>query len=201
MSGPSARSAELLARWRAGDAHAAEELFDDYGARLVALARSRLSAKLARRLDPEDLVQSAFRSFFHGLEQGRYAVAQTGDLWRLLVAITLHKLYRKARHHAAGKRAVGREEVLGPRPDAWPFAMRRLARGPSPEAAAALAEELEHLLAGLGRAQREVAELRLRGHTQDEIATVVGRSQRTVRRWLEEIKDHAQNRCLGARPC
>src|SRR5262245_61917038 len=69
----------LLARCREGDQQAAAELFRRYADRLIALARSRLSARLARRLDPEDAVHSAYRSFFADVREGRYHVEQGGD--------------------------------------------------------------------------------------------------------------------------
>ena len=59
-------SVELTDRWREGDQQAANLLFRRYSERLIALVRCHLSEKLARRLDPEDVVQSAYRSFFVG---------------------------------------------------------------------------------------------------------------------------------------
>ena len=78
-------SVNLVHRWRGGDQKAAEELFRRYANRLIGLARSRLSRKLARRVDPEDVVQSVYRSFFHDVRDGRYDLQRGGDLWRLLV--------------------------------------------------------------------------------------------------------------------
>ena len=54
----------LLERFRGGDDLAAAEIFDRYFQRLTALARSRLSPRLAQRTDPEDIVLSVYRSFF-----------------------------------------------------------------------------------------------------------------------------------------
>src|SRR5579885_725721 len=104
-----ALSVELMARWRDGDQAAAEVLFQRYAGRLLALARSRLSAKLAPLVDPEDVVQSAFRSFFTGVRGDRFALRRSGDLWRLLVAITLHKLQHQVERQTAAKRAAGRQ--------------------------------------------------------------------------------------------
>src|SRR5262249_61833539 len=84
--------ASLLARWREGDQQAAAEIFRRYVGRLIGIVQARLSAKLARRVDPEDVVQSAYRSFFAGARNGQYDLPLGRDLWRLLVAITLHKL-------------------------------------------------------------------------------------------------------------
>ena len=65
---------QLLDRVHRGDEQAAEELLDRYVSRLIQLARSRLPSKLARRLDPEDVVQSACRSFFRRAGAGLYEV-------------------------------------------------------------------------------------------------------------------------------
>ena len=83
------------------------------GDRLIALARGRLSSKLTKRVDPEDVVQSAYRSFFAGVRDGRYDPQRGGDLWRLLVVITLHKLSHQLRRNLSAKRSVDREYSFG----------------------------------------------------------------------------------------
>src|SRR5438105_2188445 len=75
-----------------------------YRERLVALARSKLSPALARRVDPEDVAQSVFRSFCRVARQRPDAVRVGEDLWDLLAAITLHKVLRAAERNQAGKR-------------------------------------------------------------------------------------------------
>ena len=72
-------SARFLRQWKEGDESAAEELFNRFSERLVALARSRLSEKLARRVGPEDVVQSAFRSFFREAANDRYSSGTATD--------------------------------------------------------------------------------------------------------------------------
>ena len=54
----------LMARLRAGEDAAAREVFERFAGRLVALARRRCNRLLARKVDPEDVVQSAYKSFF-----------------------------------------------------------------------------------------------------------------------------------------
>src|SRR5262245_3382441 len=132
---------DLVARCRAGDQAAAAELFERYADRLVALARSRLSAKVAGRVDAEDVVQSAYRSFFTGAKNGRYDPQRGGDLWRLLLAITLHKLYRQVRQHQRQKRDVDRE--LRPGPGLVDLQAHMRTNAPSPVEAVVLADELE----------------------------------------------------------
>jgi RNA polymerase sigma-70 factor (ECF subfamily) len=188
-------SAELMARWQGGDQQAAEALFQRYAERLLAVVRTRLSAQLARRFDPEDVVQSAYRSFFAGARDGRYVLAHSGDLWRLLVAITLHKLRRQVQHHQARKRNPDREN--DPRLSSGPLAFEAatLAREPSPVEAAALADELEQLMQGLDLSRRRILELRLQGYTLEEIAADTQQSLRTVRRRLDQVKQYLEQRC------
>src|SRR5690349_11260374 len=102
----------LLERYRRGDDVAAEELFFRYFQRLTLLARSRLSPRLARRTDPEDIVLSVYRSFFIDARAGRFTLSRGGDLWRLLASITKHKLLRQARYHGADRRSIDHETSL-----------------------------------------------------------------------------------------
>jgi RNA polymerase sigma factor (sigma-70 family) len=190
------RSNDLVLRWQHGDQQAADELFLRYAERLLALARSRLSAKLSRHVDPEDVVQSAYRSFFVGARDGRFVLRQSGDLWRLLVAITVHKLHHKVEHHTAGKRTIHRESQDDDR--LLTLQGEVLSREPTPEQAAALADTLQHVFQGLEPRQRHMIELRLQGYQLEEIARSVRRSERTVRRVLEQIKEMLSQMSDGA---
>lgn len=181
-------SGDLVARWREGDHRAAEELFRRYTGRLIALARSRLPAKLARRVDAEDIVQSVYRSFFAGATTGRYDLRRGGDLWRLLLTITLHKLYHQVERNVAGKRAIARERSCGDAESLGGVPARVLAREPSPVEAAALADELEQFMRQLEPLDRRVLEMRLQGYNVEEIAREARLGLRTAYRFLEGLK-------------
>ena len=174
-------SADLLRRVQADSESAAAGVFERYVERLTRLARSRLAAELAARVDPEDIVQSAYRSFFVAARQGRFTVSESGDLWRLLVEVTLHKLYRQAARHKAARRSVRRDRSSSDG-SIW---QRVASTEPTPEQAAIAAEELEALLKKLPPQGREVVALALQGHQQREIAAKLGVADRTVRRWLK----------------
>ena len=178
---------KLMAQWRDGDQQAAAELFRKYAGRLIAVVRSRLSAPMSRRLDPEDVVQSVYRSFFVGTQQGQYQLPPGGDLWRLLVAITMHKLHEQVRRNTRHKRDVGQEQGFGTE-DSLLGLQVVLTREPSPLESAALADELELLMNQLEPLHRRMLELRLQGYNLDEIAADTSRSERTVIRVLERIK-------------
>ena len=105
-------SVELLKRWKMGDERAAQALFDRYVERLIGLARNRLSERMRRRVEPEDVVQSAYRSFFKKAGDGRYSLDRSGDLWKLLAAITVSKVRGQVEFHTAQKRGVYDEESV-----------------------------------------------------------------------------------------
>jgi DNA-directed RNA polymerase specialized sigma24 family protein/tRNA A-37 threonylcarbamoyl transferase component Bud32 len=144
-------------------------------------------------MGPEDVVQSACRSFFRRAGAGAFTVTEPGDLWRLLARITVRKACRGARRHGAGCRAVGREEVAGAeRPDG----------GPTPAEAAAVADELAAALAELPPSWRRIAELRLEGLAPEAIAEREGCSARTVRRALDALRAELERRLLRPdEPC
>lgn len=178
------RSADLVARLGEGDAEAAAVIFERYAARLVRLAQSRLASKLAARVDADDVMMSAFRSFFVGAREGQFAIKEEGDLWRLLAQITLQKLFRISEHHLAQKRSVDREQpatgnetqlISGPRNSA-------------PDCEVAAADELEVMLNLLSEREREAVELRLVGLEIEEIAIRLQCSGRTVRRNLNAAR-------------
>ena len=182
----------LLARWRQGDELAADELHARYTARLVSLLRSRISPKLRRRTDPDDILQSMYRSFFVRARNGEFEVVQPGDLWRLLATIALRKLARHAERHSAVKRSVRRETSQLPT-DKGP-----VSRDPSPAEVIAASEELNWLLRQLEPNQRSAIELLLQDKTIAEAASELGRTPRTVQRWLKDAKQLFEERLTGA---
>ncbi len=179
----------LLERFRAGDDQAAEALLARYLTRLTALARARLAPRLARRTDPEDIVFSVYRSFFVGARDGQYTLSRGGDLWRLLAAITKHKLLHHVRHATADRRSVDVEVALDAVAEP---------RSTDETAAADLADEVEWVLTQLGPFARRVVELRLQGLALAEIAADTGRAERTVRRALAEVRTLLAGRLADA---
>jgi RNA polymerase sigma-70 factor (ECF subfamily) len=174
---------ELLQRFRAGDPRAAEELFTRYAQRLVRVAQRQLSKKLAGRLDGEDVVQSALRSFFRREARGDFRIDSSSELWQLLVKLTLAKARTKARHHTAQKRDVTAEVADG---DA--LAAEAVVREPRPEEAAALVDQIDLLLHGLPELHGEVLRMRLEGQSVTELAEALQVSRQTVYRVLQVLR-------------
>src|SRR5580704_19735237 len=174
---------ELLNAWQQGDEQAAELLVRRYMVRLTAMARSRLSRKLARRFDAEDAVLSAWRSFFVAAGDGRVTVPADDNLWPLLVTLTCRKLARQAARNTAQRRSVD-EELNFDHEHSWQTV---LSREPSPDEAALLADELESLMASLDRPDREILSRRLQGQSVAAIAAAMNVTDRTISRNLHRI--------------
>lgn len=193
MRAESGESVWLLEQWRSGRQEAAAELFERYAGRLIGLAQQQLSVKLNARVEASDVVQSAYCTFFIGARDGRYVLERSGDLWHLLVAITIHKLQRQFQYHTAAKRSVHREETL-PTVDQTAATTPEglLAREPSPEEATLLVATLDEALGRLPAAHRRVLELKLQGHSLGEIVAETRLSSSTVRRVLQSIKEHLE---------
>ena len=181
-------SVELLARWRDGDESAAQLLFERYVNRLVALARTKLSERMQRRVEAEDVVQSAYRSFFQKAGDHRYTIEQPGDLWKLLAAITVSKVRGQVEFHSAKKRAVYTEESMDETESGYRVSPLAVADEPTPEDAALVVEELQNVMRRLDPMQRQILELALQNCDTEEISKRVHRSPRTIRRTLQQIR-------------
>src|SRR5262249_17128883 len=137
----------LMDRLRSGDDAAAARVFNQYAGRLIALARTRLDARVRQKIDAEDVVQSVYRSFFLRHADGQFRLESWDGLWGMLVCITLPKCVNCNGRFPAGRRSVARgvsATPAGDEPGGWDLA----AREPSPEEAVLLAETVTRLLQG-----------------------------------------------------
>jgi RNA polymerase sigma factor (sigma-70 family) len=150
-------------------------LYERYAERLRAVAGGGPDPAWC---DPEDVVQSAFRSFIARAVEGHYAVPDEKDLWALLVTVVLNKRRTHVRQAAAARRADAAHEARTPPP-----------RGGSEPAVVGGARDL---LDRLPPAELEVAELRLAGCSVDEIAARLGKARRTVERNLHSCRERIQ---------
>jgi len=184
-----------IAHLKEGDPQAANQLWQRYFQRLVGLARAKLSHARRAVADEEDAALSAFRNLCDGAVEGRFArLSGRDDLWQLLVMITTRKVVDLKKQQGRLKRGGG-HVVLGPDgagdgdDDCADMFAEVAAPCPTPDQAAMLAEEYQRRLDALGDGSlRRVAELRLEGYDNDEIAERLGCARRTVARKLEGIR-------------
>ncbi len=175
---------DLMARLRDGDDTAAAAVFRRFVRRLIGFTRGQLETWVRLKIDPEDVVQSVYKSFFARYEAGQFAVADWDGLWGLLTCIAVRKCVNHVHFWRAVRRQSSREVSLSS-VEVAPEYGRLLAREPTPAEAAALTETLEQLMQGLPPFDREVLVLHLQGHDIPAISVRVARSERTVRRALE----------------
>jgi DNA-directed RNA polymerase specialized sigma24 family protein len=184
-----------VTRWitglRGGDAQAARQLWDRFYQRMQALARPESPPCLTGGVyDEEDVALSAFANFCGALQRGNYPHLEgRDDLWRLLATFTLRKARERARQARAQKRGGGASLACGPQ-DGEPLDPDRLAdRTPAPELMVLMAEQCQHLLGLLGDPELvAVALWKLEGHSNEEIAALMGYTRRTVQRMLSLIR-------------
>lgn len=174
----------LVNRWRAGDEEAARLLSERFRPSLLRLAGVMLPDWLQRRLGPEDIVQSVFRSFFDGLRRDEFHLQRSGDLWVLLIAMTRKKLQKRVEFHLAGKRSPRSEVAL---PPGGATACGLAARDDPVDELLAMRDELLFVLDSLDPRGRRVLELRLQDFDHERIAGALDMSTRTVRRELDRI--------------
>ncbi len=171
----------LIRKYRGGDEEAATSLYLRYARRLRALAAEYCTGPFARRFDADDIVQSVFRTFFHGVRRRDYDAPPEGELWGLLMVLALNKVRNLVEFHKADKRNV-EQTVSVVEGDCETV----LAGDES--AAAFLRMILDEQLAALPESNREIVQLRIEGHELNDIAERTGRSLRTVERVLQDFR-------------
>ena len=145
---------------------------------------------MVSRIDPEDVIQSAFRTFFSRVRNDEFTFEGQSDLFKLLVRLTVNKTLRQIAHHRAAKRDPGKEAGQGSSAD---DVFRALAAcEPSPDVEVALVDEFERFLSQFSTFDRKVLEMKLDGHSTAEIAEALGSYERKIRRVLERAADLAQ---------
>ena len=176
-----------VSQLQAGDATAAQRLWERYFRRLVRLAHARLHGA-GTPGDEEDVALSAFASFCHGARQRRFPqLANRDDLWRLLVRLTARKVWHHRRREQTQKRGGGRARSR----DGELELDAIVGREPTPAFALEVADELRSRLARLEKADLvAIAVRKLDGYSNDEIAGQLGCARSTVERRLRLIRLH-----------
>jgi RNA polymerase sigma factor (sigma-70 family) len=184
-----------IAQLRDGDDDAAQRIFQRYVERLAQLAANRLRNRPKRRADEDDLVLAAFEEFVERARLGKFPkLRDRDDLWQILLLITDRRAVDHVRRELAYARHVKGESALAA-PRATASADSPLAsvsaREPTPDEAAAFADDVANLLDRLHDDElQSIVGYRLAGYTDNEIAQRLQCSLRTVERRLKEIREH-----------
>ncbi|HEV3203436.1 MAG TPA: sigma-70 family RNA polymerase sigma factor [Gemmataceae bacterium] len=186
--------ANLIVRLRQGDQDAATMVFERYSARLLRLAFKNLDAAICSKVDPDDLIQSAFRSFFHRTVSGEFLVPSSWqELGNLLEAITFRKCVNKNKYFHRASRDVRREIALGTRLDSSSPEFEPVAEGPTAEEVNVLEETIHQLLNCFIEPHKQIVALLLKGWTPVQISERLHCTERTVYRVLHRAQAHLQD--------
>jgi RNA polymerase sigma factor (sigma-70 family) len=172
---------QFLKHWSRAEGDAIERIHRDYFPRLRALARRKLGDIPGGAVEAEDVVQSALKSLCRYMRREHDASPRRrDDIWRLLCTIVVRKARRLNHRHT-------RRGHVRPATDLDPDGRgleQRLAEIPVHELDVLVDDALQQLDAPLQR----IALLTMEGRTQEEIATLLGCSRRTIIRKLELIR-------------
>ena len=183
---------EWLRRLEVGHDLAAQRLWDHFFERLVRLAQDRMRGHDRRTADAEDVALSAFASFCRGVANQQFPnLSDRQGLWRLLVSITIHKLLHLQRDQNRQKRGGNFRAVESPTNSADERAAvdQLISREPTPEFAAQVSEQYDLWMKALNNEElTQIAQWKLEGFTNDEVAAKCGRTTRTIERKLNLIR-------------
>jgi len=170
---------DLLARVRAGDNEASALLFETYAPHLKRLVRSWMRAEsMRRRADASDIYQSVMASFFVRAALGQYDISGPEQLQALLTRIARNKVADLARSPDRRTLAL---------PDSEPGLSGIAPVDPvcSPASRVAWREMLQSVRDRLTAAERQVSDLRMIGHTWDEVGAKLGERPDALRMRLD----------------
>ncbi|MFO0912547.1 MAG: ECF-type sigma factor [Pirellulales bacterium] len=192
-----------------GSDEAAQRLWGRYFDRMCRVVQGYLhgaGCQVSAGFDAEQVALDSFRRFCAAHQEGRFPELQNRDgLWPLLVTITLNRTRDELRSEGAQKRRSDQRTFLESElkfaagEDSEFASLDQIpGRMPPTDLAAEMAERCREMLDMLEDPElRQVALWRLDGLTNDEIATRLGFSRRTVQRMLLVIRSIWENHLQG----
>lgn len=175
----------LLKSMRSGEN--ATEAANDLVKYFLPMLRSRLacSAKSLRISDEDDIALEAFYEFCVAIEKNHFEdIADRTQLWHVLSMIAVRKANDHRKREQAHKRG-GTSQVL----PLNSFREQLASLDANPELHMDLLEQCDLLLRQLNSTElRNVAELKLHGYTNSEIANKLKVSRRTIQYMMAKIK-------------
>ncbi len=209
MSENSTFSTNSLNQWysalRDGRDSAVKRLWQLYFARMVKVARQKLSGANRVARDEEDIALSAFNSFCMGFQRGQFAAdGKPETLWPLLVTLTINKsidyLRKQNRAKRGGSLESGRSSIRAQPDQLHEF----ISMEPTPDLQVAMQDAFDSLLNALDKTAdaslRQIVLLAIEGHRPPQIAAALQNcSVRTIQRKLKTIRSVWESVCHESR--
>ena len=178
---------DWIANLKSGDDDAMSPIWNRYFERLCEYAGKKLGNARTTVVDRNDLAASSLNALWMGAKHGRFKKLESRqDLWQLLVVIASRKaanVHRKER--IRGERG---ESVLG-KDQSSAVLLADILKAPHSETILdQIPLSCEELLDLLDEKHREVALMRLAGHSNQEIADHRDCSVKSVERYMKLIR-------------
>lgn len=171
----------LIDRLNQEHSSAERDIFALYVHRLIGLARHRLDDRIQHLVEPEEIANSAIKSFFMLHRQRDLNLEGEDNLWKLLVTITINKCVDQNRRHRAIRRDASREISTD---ELWAV----ISGEARPEEEAIANELIDALMVGQQEVDCSIIALRLQSWEVKDIAAQVDRTERTVYRTLAQAR-------------
>jgi len=181
MSSPS----DLIARARAGDQEAWNELFEECYPKIRRVIRRRLSRPMRKHYDSTDIANEVMKSLAEKF--GDFEFASISELRKFVLHAAEQKVIDQYRHQHAQKRNIDRDRpfAYGDGSTTWEPADE----SPTPSQGAVASEEEQQLLENQSGPGRAILELKLQGYSNPEVARETGWNLRKVERFLKKLSD------------
>jgi DNA-directed RNA polymerase specialized sigma24 family protein len=193
---------QLIAVVKAGDERAAMKLWEKYFQRLAVVSRRVLTGSPRGLGDEEDAVLSAFASLLRGVDENRFQrLEDRDDLWQVLVMLTVRKSINQRKHAQRQKDGCGKvrgKSVFAAEADESVAAgiADVVADEPTPESIVEMEEQCQRLMSLLDDELRQIAQWRLEGYSNEEIAGMSGH----ILSWVERKFRIIRRRWTNAMP-
>ncbi len=188
MASPRDSKSLSVTRWieelEKGDTAAAELLWQFMESRLMSLANKRVGFSIS--YDENDVALDAFATLCDGIQKGKYELDDRNALWSLLAVITINGARKLSRDEKRLRRGGG--FTKSQKNDQTLKALS--SHEHSPDASFFAKEECKRLLSMLPDENlKRLAVLKVDGYTNDEIASILGCTRRSIQRRLNLIRE------------
>jgi RNA polymerase sigma factor (sigma-70 family) len=177
--------ARLMERVRQGSDDAIQELLDRYGPYVVWAVRRKLNKQMRSKVDSVDFTQAVWASFFANrahaerLDRPEALIAFLVQVAKNKVVDEFRRLFHTQKHDLNRERSLTGSAAFE--------AGRLAARIPTPSQIAVTNELRDKLLAGHPPHYQKILDYRRQGMTQEEIASRLQLSVRTIQRAMQKL--------------
>lgn len=178
----------LFARARGGDEVAWQELYRACYPKVLRAVRHKMRSRSIRTIyDSADFASDVWKSL--AAKKDRYDFPNLEALVAFLKQEAMRKVNDGVRRLHTLKRDIDRQRPISSVGDVDEPSWDPASGDPTPSQVAQAGETHQQLLSGLTGTEQAVISLRNEGYSNDEIAAMVGWSQRKVQRFLKALLD------------